>query len=355
MASSRPYLPYACQNPQCDKPSAKRLASERALTLHLHSTKKCREHMNVAFATADKKGMVGSKGTSQEGPMVSVEFSTSQNPSKTLVRDFLNPYNASVSGPDSGQQLQKDTARPLSFFNGNEDGILQPEYNTKNNVGYNLFLDDLHGSENNNQPLASAKNPCFYNEEMKWTVALLKLVDDLKAPDDAFGKILFWACNAAKEEYSFEPHAGLSQSNNVKNLFDCMENAKHLLPSVSAVPTTELANGPTIDVISFDFVPQLLSLLQNRSIMTQENVLIDFGDPFAPYTSPNNCLEEAVSGNVYKDAYKRLVTDPSRQLFVPIIQWIDRTHVTGNDWFTLKPYMFTPAIFKEKFRHAFAA
>ena len=104
MASSRPHLPYACQNPQCDKPSAKRLASERALTLHLHSSKKCREFMNVAFATADKKGMVGSKGTSQEGPMVFVEFSTSQNPSKTLICDFLNPYNASVSGPDSGQQ-----------------------------------------------------------------------------------------------------------------------------------------------------------------------------------------------------------------------------------------------------------
>jgi hypothetical protein len=51
-----------------------------------------------------------------------------------------------------------------------------------------------------------------------------------------------------------------------------------LLPSVSAVPTTELAHGPTIDVISFDFVPQLLLLLQNSSIMTKENLLIDFAD-----------------------------------------------------------------------------
>ena len=129
-------------------------------------------------------------------------------------------------------------------------------------------MDDLHASQNNNQPLASANNPCCHDKEMKWTVALLKLVDDLKTPDEAFGKILLWARNAAKDEYSFEPHAGLSRSNNVKNLFDCMENAKHLLPSVSAVPTTELAHGPTIDVISFDFVPQLLSLLQNRSKCT---------------------------------------------------------------------------------------
>jgi hypothetical protein len=134
-----------------------------------------------------------------------------------------------------------------------------------------------------------------------------------------------------------------------------MDNAKYLLPSVSAVPTTELAHGPTIDVISFDFVPQLLSLLQNPSIMTEENLLIDFADPFAPYKSPNNYLSEAISGQVYKDAYKRLIRDPSRQLFVPVIQWIDRTHVTRNDRFTLKPYRFTPAIFKEKFRRTFAA
>ena len=79
------------------------------LTLHLHSSKKCRKFMNVAFATADKKGRIGSKGTSQEGPMVSMEISPSQNPSKTLVRDFLNPYDTFHSGPeDSGQQHEED-------------------------------------------------------------------------------------------------------------------------------------------------------------------------------------------------------------------------------------------------------
>ena len=56
-----------------------------------------------------------------------------------------------------------------------------------------------------------------------------------------------------------------------------------------------------------------------------------------------------------QDAYRRLVTNPQRQLFVPIIQWIDRTSVTGNDRFSLKPYMFTPAIFTESFRRTIQA
>jgi hypothetical protein len=50
-----------------------------------------------------------------------------------------------------------------------------------------------------------------------------------------------------------------------------------------------------------------------------------------------------------------LITNPERQLFVPIIQWIDRTTVTGNDRYSLTPYMFTLAIFKETFRHTIQA
>jgi hypothetical protein len=40
---------------------------------------------------------------------------------------------------------------------------------------------------------------------------------------------------------------------------------------------------------------------------------------------------------------------------VPIIQWFDCTAVTGNDRFSLKPYMFTPAIFTEPFRRTIQA
>ena len=108
------------------------------------------------------------------------------------------------------------------------------------------------------------------------------------------------------------------------------------------------------DIICFDFVPQLLSILQNPDIMTEENLLINMADPLKPFRSPNNVRGKAILGSVYKDAYNRLITDPN-QLFVLIIQWIDQTNVTGNDQFSLKPYMFTPAISKEKFRRTFPA
>jgi hypothetical protein len=58
---------------------------------------------------------------------------------------------------------------------------------------------------------------------------------------------------------------------------------------------------------------------------------------------------------VHRNAYADLITDPNSQFFVPIIQWIDRTTVTGNDQYSLKPYIFTPPIFKEKFRRTIQA
>ena len=109
------------------------------------------------------------------------------------------------------------------------------------------------------------------------------------------------------------------------------------------------------DVIVFDFVPQLLCLLQNPKLMTADNLLIDPKNPLLPYSSPNGEIGDSLPGHVYRDAYKRMISNPEHQLFVPIIQWIDRTTVTGNDRFSLTQYMFTPAIFRETFRRMIQA
>jgi hypothetical protein len=56
-----------------------------------------------------------------------------------------------------------------------------------------------------------------------------------------------------------------------------------------------------------------------------------------------------LSGSVYQEVYATFIKNPERELFVPIIQWIDRKHITGNARFSSTPYNFTPAIFTEPF------
>jgi len=187
----------------------------------------------------------------------------------------------------------------------------------------------------------SAEGTFLYTTDQKWTVALLKLLDDMNAPDYAFHDILKWARGANADNYSFFPDGGLSRSRNVDVIFKSLRNATQLLPSVQAVT---VPHGSPCDVIAYDFVPQLLSLLQNSKIMVQDNLVIDMKNPLCPYMSPTGKLGEALSGSVYRNAYDHFISKPDRELFVPIIQWIDRTSVTGNDRFSLKPYMFTPAI-----------
>jgi hypothetical protein len=78
-------------------------------------------------------------------------------------------------------------------------------------------------------------------------------------------------------------------------------------------------------------------------------LVLDKQNPLQQCKSLNGNIGEALSGLAYWEAISKYVKHPERELFVPIIQWIDRTSVTGNDRFSLKPYMFTPAIFTEKF------
>lgn len=213
--------------------------------------------------------------------------------------------------------------------------------------------DDQNNEVEGEDAIPSFSSKFMYTTDQKWTVRLLKILDDANAPDYAFGHVLEWARESSLDGYSYQPMGGLSRARNVDALIHSVRNGDKILPYMKRVEV----KGEPSDVICFDFVAQILSLLQNRSIMTEENLAIDIHNPLKPYfeLKAGAVLGEAISGSVYRDAYKRLIRDPTRQLFVPIIQWIDRTTVTGNERFSLKPYMFTPAIFSEKFRRSIKA
>jgi hypothetical protein len=72
--------------------------------------------------------------------------------------------------------------------------------------GSNPCIDGMCDNWHNNAG-AQVGAPSFsYTNDLKWTVALLKIVDDIKATNGAFGKILLWAREAASAQYSFYPH-----------------------------------------------------------------------------------------------------------------------------------------------------
>jgi hypothetical protein len=80
------------------------------------------------------------------------------------------------------------------------------------------FIDGMCDNWHNNVA-AQVGAPSFsYTNELKWMVALLKIVDDIKATDGAFGKILLWAREAASAQYSFYPQGGCQGTKMLKTL-----------------------------------------------------------------------------------------------------------------------------------------
>jgi hypothetical protein len=55
--------------------------------------------------------------------------------------------------------------------------------------------------------------------------------------------------------------------------------------------------------------------------MVAENLVINPDDPLSMYWPRDNKLGEAHSGRRYRDLYEQLITDPKRQLLVPIIMY----------------------------------
>jgi hypothetical protein len=123
-------------------------------------------------------------------------------------------------------------------------------YYVDGDKGYNPFVDD--GMSNSRHSIAAAQvgAPTFsYTNEQKWTVALLKIVDDMNQATNgrAFGKILLWAREASAAQYSFYPQGDGGMSRNKKVLLILWKTPNsHMLPSVYTVPIMEEANGPTV-------------------------------------------------------------------------------------------------------------
>jgi len=289
-------MKYFCSNPRCNRHKKQPFKTQRALALHTAQSFACCN--NVC------RNQMQSQETSNRQKIVLQvhDIAHSSNTNPTLI---------------------------------NQENI---DKNTENDsVNFDIIAADNFEFEN---------HLSISNDE-KWTIMLLKILDDMNAPDYAFSQIISWACDARINGFTFQPPAGLKRKHNIAYLRQKIFQSDKLLPKIE---TVMLPHGPPSEVVTFDFVSQLLALLQNKSLMTADNLAIDINRPLQPFKSKDGCLGEPLSGSVYKAAYPKFVNDPTKDFFVPIIQWIDRTHITGNERFSLKPYMFTPAIFKEECR-----
>lgn len=88
------------------------------------------------------------------------------------------------------------------------------------------------------------------------------------------------------------------------------------------------SSGAKVDVIYHDARDQVVSLLTDPRFCDDD--WLHFGDnPFAPPPEKLNYVEDINTGRAYLDTYKMLITNPEKQMLVPILLYIDGA-VTGQ-------------------------
>ena len=160
--------------------------------------------------------------------------------------------------------------------------------NDDNKEANNNVFDD---ATNDSKARIILTHPFLFTSDQKWTITLLKLLNDMNAPDYACTAVLKLAQGASKEGYSFHPKGSQSCMQNIDVSFNSVKMQR--LPTVKRV---DVPHDPACNVITFKSAPQLLSLLQNSALMTAENLAIGIANPLAPYSSAS--LGEAMSGSV---------------------------------------------------------
>ena len=185
-----------------------------------------------------------------------------------------------------------------------------------------------------------------FTMSQKAVASLMLLLDSMQCPDYAFEKIMDWAHTSFQAGFDFNPQCSTCLGN-LKWMYDFLHNSRWMLPHLKTIVLPDpLPYASKLDVICYDFVLQLLSILQDKEMMTSDNLVLDLMNPLAMYKPNNGRLGEALSGSVYQQMYAEYVTDPSRQLLCPLIPYTDATSVDSNSWFVVEPFFFAPAILK---------
>ena len=247
---------YVCHNPHCTSRRTS-FAREKAVTMHCQRSPACLVFIrNTVRGTATTTNNTTSHSTDVEHKATSVI-----NPVMTCTKRASLLYCEVINE----QHVADGTA--MDFLLSNDD-TNQDDYLNALDMANN-HDSDAYESEGIVIPRPAtppplSTQPLMFSTDQKWTVALLKLLDNMNVPDYAFTKILKWEYSAQAEGYLFPPaNGGLSRTRNIDVLFASLKNAKQLLPSVS---TVKFHDGTKSDVITFEFVPQLLNLLQNRAL-----------------------------------------------------------------------------------------
>ena len=153
-------------------------------------------------------------------------------------------------------------------------------------------------------------------------VDLLSILNDANVPDYLFESIMKWARKYHDAGFDFCPPQR-DRRGNLKWIAQHLECNHGIQPRIATVQLPG-APGITLDCVVYDFVGQLMSLLNDPTLMKWDNLQLNKASPLSMYLPPDSMIADTHTGSVYRDKYRECIGTPhANKLLCPIILYID--------------------------------
>ena len=185
-----PSASMICNNPGCPL-IGKIFCSERALSQHMARSAGC-----TAFLLHQQQKMASGSCPLQSNKRhrTTSVIAASANKASALQSHFVN--NAMIAGSNLvGEHNDNDS--PVNGWYDDNATCSSPTGTSASTTNFPTDSSIYNDSSENIQTVSP------YTIPQKWTVELLKILDEFNAPDQAFEEIIRWAQGAYKDGFNF--------------------------------------------------------------------------------------------------------------------------------------------------------
>ena len=185
---------------------------------------------------------------------------------------------------------------------------------------------------------------------------LMKILNKANSPLYLYDEIMRWATESRlKYSYEFNTESGSSSRHKLRKFAYDSTSSEHLKPKPKYVMVGKNRTNP-IEVITFDTIGMIHSLLSNPNLMKDENLLFQGDTPYLKKNPSTGLLElphilgDINSGTWYKKSCESLCQEPI-DVLCPIILFIDGLTIDQYSNLQLEPVTFTLGIFNRETRN----
>ena len=185
--------------------------------------------------------------------------------------------------------------------------------------------------------------PSFTEDDIA-SIELLQLLKEKKAPLDSYDGVLDW------HEQHCPPRDRLEKPKTRPQIIKMLQDRYNFPKKLAEEHSVLLPHSKAkVNVICHDAEAAVVSLLTDPRF-GDDDFLHFNNDPLAPPPGDLDYIADINTGRCYIETYKDLITDPKKQMLVPVIFYIDGAVAGQFEKLQVKPLKMTLGIFNRKAR-----